>query len=172
MRKLSLILFVGLIMTFPVMGQMLDARVTMQYAHLSSDEQKELENLGNKVEQYFNNYQWIEDEYEYDVECNVQIIIETVQQKTFEKVYKAQFLISSTSGENPVSFISRVSISNLIRYFCEKIRPCVFRRKERKKAGIRGYLSSGSSMSASASTLFSAKRLILKYWTSGMNFGQ
>jgi hypothetical protein len=100
MKQLISTLLMAVILTTPVLGQMLTTNVTVQYDHLSSDEQKDLEGLGNKVEQYFNNYQWVEDEFEYDVNCNVKIIIETVQKKTHEKMYKAQFLISSTSGEN------------------------------------------------------------------------
>ena len=35
-----------------------------------------------------------------DIRARIQVLIETVQKKTFEKIYKAQFLISSESGEN------------------------------------------------------------------------
>lgn len=100
MKRIRIMLLLMAFGAYPLFSQAINANVTVQYSHLSSDEQKELEELGTKVEQYFNNYEWIEDEYEYDVECNVQIIIETAQKKTYEKLYKAQFLISSTSGEN------------------------------------------------------------------------
>lgn len=83
-----------------VNGQVLNVTVSVDYAHLNDDQQEDLSNLAEKVEQYYNNYEWVEDEYEADVNCNVKIIIETVQKKTFEKLYKAQFLISSSSGEN------------------------------------------------------------------------
>ena len=81
-------------------SQVLKVEVKIEYMHLSQDEQDKLVDLKSKIEQYFNGYGWIEDEYEYDVNCNIQIIVETVQKKTFEKIYKTQFVISSESGEN------------------------------------------------------------------------
>jgi hypothetical protein len=76
----------------------IDAKVEL--SHLNVDQQKDLLNLEEKVEDYYNNFDWVEDEYEYDVNGSVHIIIETVQQKAYERVYKAQFLISTESGEN------------------------------------------------------------------------
>lgn len=81
-------------------SQVLNVTVSIEYSHLNDDQQEDLSNLAEKIEQYYNNYEWVEDEYETDVNCNIKIIIETVQKKTFEKMYKAQFLISSASGEN------------------------------------------------------------------------
>jgi len=81
-------------------AQVLKVAVTAQFEHLPTDEQDDLTEFADKVEQYFNGYTWIEDEFQYDVECNAQIIIETVQKKTFEKIYKTQFIMSSASGEN------------------------------------------------------------------------
>ena len=94
----ALILF--LCMSLNGFTQVLNVSVSVEYGHLPDDQQGELEGFVDKVEQYFNNYEWVEDEYETDVSCNVKIIIETVQKKTFEKIYKTQFLISSVSGEN------------------------------------------------------------------------
>lgn len=83
-----------------VLSQVLHVSVSIEYGRLSNDEQKELIGFADKIEQYYNNYEWVDDEYETDVNCNVKILIETVQKKTFEKIYKAQFLISSESGES------------------------------------------------------------------------
>jgi len=100
MKRILPILLCLSVIYLPLSAQVLDSQVTMQYDHLPSDEHDDLSGLADKVEQYFDGYEWVEDEFEYDVEVNVQIIIETVQKKTHEKLYKAQFLISSTSGEN------------------------------------------------------------------------
>jgi len=86
-------------MVFVSQAQVLKATVTVQFSHLPTEEQDDLDTFGDKVEQYFNNYNWVDDDFEYDVTCNIQIIIETVQKKTAEKIYKAQFVISSISGE-------------------------------------------------------------------------
>ena len=87
-------------------AQVLKVTVSLQYDHLPQEEQDDLSTFADKVEQYFNGYTWIEDEFEYDVTCNVSVIVETVRKKTFEKMYKTQFLISSISGELSTPSIS------------------------------------------------------------------
>ena len=72
----------------------------MIIAHLTSEEQEELRELGDKINDYFNNYAWTEDEYETDIDVNIYIIIENVRQKSHEKIYKAQFQIRSESGDS------------------------------------------------------------------------
>ncbi|MBD3225644.1 MAG: DUF4835 family protein [Caldithrix sp.] len=94
---LSCILLVGFTIS---KAQVIIARADVEYSHLPVEQQDDLTDLGMKVEQYFNNYNWIEDEFEYDLPTNIKIIIETVKEKTFEKIYRAQFLISTASGEN------------------------------------------------------------------------
>jgi hypothetical protein len=96
MKTIAWILLINAALLF---SQVLKVSVKVEYEHLASDEISDLINLGEKVEQYFNNYEWVEDEFEVDITCNARIIIETVQEKTFEKIYKAQFFISSVSGE-------------------------------------------------------------------------
>lgn len=91
------LLFINATLLF---SQVLNVTVSVEYGRLSSDEKKDLDNFAEKVEQYYNNYDWVDDEYETDVPCNIRILFETVQKKTFEKMYKAQFIISSESGEN------------------------------------------------------------------------
>ena len=93
-----------LLMIFLIAGlsfaQVLNVTASVEYGHLPDDEQEKLANFAEKIEQYFNGYDWVDDEYETDVVCNVKVIVETVQKKTFERIYKTQFLISSQSGEN------------------------------------------------------------------------
>ena len=87
-----------LILFFITSAQVLKISASVEYQHLQSDEQKILSDFGYKIEQYFNNYEWIEDEYEYDVECQVQIIFMNVRQ-THERLFSAQFVLTSNSGE-------------------------------------------------------------------------
>lgn len=99
--KTPIILFsILLFVNTALFAQKLNVTVKIQAEHLTEEQRNELEGFNQKIEEYYNNYDYIEDEFEYDVNCNVQIIIETVQQKTFEKIYRAQFLISSETGEN------------------------------------------------------------------------
>ncbi|MGD9900038.1 MAG: DUF4835 family protein [Calditrichaceae bacterium] len=85
---------------FTGQAQVLKISVQIEMSHLPTDQQDELIDFPSKIEQYYNNYQWTDDEYETDIDCNIHIIIETIQKKTFEKIYRTQFLISSVSGEN------------------------------------------------------------------------
>lgn len=81
-------------------AQVLKVTTNVEFAHLPIEEQNDLLTLGDKISQYYNGYDWTEDEYEYDVECTIQIIIESVKSRRAEKIYKAQFVITSNSGEN------------------------------------------------------------------------
>lgn len=96
---LSLIIFT-LTVTNNAQSQVLIVNASVQAGHLSDDVQDQLQDLDMKIEQYYNGYNWIEDEFEYDVPANIKVIIQTVKDKTFEKVFSAQFLISTASGEN------------------------------------------------------------------------
>jgi len=99
MKKFSLIpviLFLSFIVSF---SQVLQVTASVQYEHLQSDEKEDLADFGAKLEQYYNGYEWVEDEFEYDVECKLTIIFRTVQKKTYEKVFQAQMVYSSSSGE-------------------------------------------------------------------------
>ena len=81
-------------------SQVLKARVDVEFGRLNDDQRQDVAELEYKIDQYFNNFEWVEDEFESDINVSVKVMLETVQQKTFEKLYKAQFLISSESGEN------------------------------------------------------------------------
>ncbi|HHM02953.1 MAG TPA: DUF4835 family protein [Caldithrix abyssi] len=98
--RFLIFLFVSFLALTGVKAQVLNVRVKLEYDHLNDDEKQNLVGLADKIDSYFNNYDWVDDEYETDVDCSVTIIIETVTDKTFEKLYKAQFVINSSSGEN------------------------------------------------------------------------
>ncbi len=91
-----LILFIPFILN----AQVLRVTVNINFDHLPPVEQQFLENFSSQIEDYYNNFSWTDDEYETDVETNVNIIIETATEKSFERIYKAQFLIKSVSGES------------------------------------------------------------------------
>jgi len=94
---IMLVFLCSLICSLP--AQVLHVTVEVDYKHLPLNEQQYLKDFAGAVEDYFNNYAWTEDEYESDIEVSIYMIIETVQQKSFEKIYKAQFQIKSVSGE-------------------------------------------------------------------------
>ena len=83
---------------FDAKAQVLQVTADVEYEHMQSDEQEILSDFGFKIEQYFNNYEWVEDEFEYDVECQVQIIFMNVRQ-THEQLFSAQIVLTSNSGE-------------------------------------------------------------------------
>lgn len=87
-----------MILYFPAIAQVLQVTADIEYEHMQSDEQEILSDFDLKIEQYFNNYEWIEDEFEYDVECQVQIIFMNVRQ-THERLFSAQIVLTSNSGE-------------------------------------------------------------------------
>lgn len=99
MKRVIFIIFVGISIA-QLRAQVLKASVKVDFEHLAYEEQQYLQEFSSVIEDYYNNYAWTEDEYETDIEINIYIIIETVSQKSFEKIYKAQFQIKSVSGES------------------------------------------------------------------------
>ncbi|APF17495.1 type IX secretion component PorD family protein [Caldithrix abyssi] len=99
MKRLTYALSIILALALTVHSQVLKVNVTLDPTNLPTDEVNKLADFPDKVEQYINSYEWVEDVYEYDVNCNVRIIIQSVQQKSHEKLYLAQFVITSESGE-------------------------------------------------------------------------
>jgi len=96
-----IIVFTLLLFTAGILNaQVLRASCEVDYQHLIAEEQQFLQDLKLIIEDYYNNYAWTEDEYETDIDINIYIIIETVHQKSYEKIYKAQFQIKSISGES------------------------------------------------------------------------
>jgi len=99
MKKMICILFLGLA-TNQLQAQVLKASVQADFQHLAYEEQQYLQDVSSVIEDYYNNYAWTDDEYETDIVISIYIIIETVSQKSYEKIYKAQFQIKSVSGES------------------------------------------------------------------------
>jgi hypothetical protein len=98
MKSLSVILL--LFVTSLCFGQVLKSSVGVSYEHLPLEEHQYLDDLKMQIEDYINNYAWTEDEYETDIDLTIYIIIENVQQKSYEKMFKAQFQTKSVSGES------------------------------------------------------------------------
>ena len=100
MKRLWLTIVVGVIFVIAANAQVLRVSVASQYDHLALEEQQKLNDFNQSVSDYYNNYAWTEDEYETDIDVNIYIIIETVVDKSFEKMYRAQFQVRSGSGES------------------------------------------------------------------------
>ena len=98
--KLQILIFLSFLLIGSAFSQVLKVQTKVDYQHLISEEQEELRELADKINDYFNNYAWTEDEYETDIDVNIYVIIENVRQKSHEKMYKAQFQIRSVSGES------------------------------------------------------------------------
>ncbi len=81
-------------------GQVLKASVSIDFGLLPVEERNNLQDLTSNIEDYINNYAWTEDEYETDIDISIFIMVETVLQKSHEKLYKTQFQIKSVSGES------------------------------------------------------------------------
>ncbi|GAB4343353.1 MAG: hypothetical protein Kow0037_31420 [Calditrichia bacterium] len=81
-------------------AQKINMKVAIKMEHLQPRDQTELADLQYRLEDYVNNNEWSTENQDITIQCNMQIIIETVNQRGADKVYKAQFLVGSSSGEN------------------------------------------------------------------------
>jgi len=104
MGKLKFFGFNILIALFSVFSlasaQVLNVRVTVKMEHLQPRDQSELSDLEQRLTDYLATTQWSEENQDIVLDCNLNLIIETVTSRGSEKVYRSQFLISSPSGEN------------------------------------------------------------------------
>ena len=71
MKLIKRTLYLLLINFTLIFSQVLNVTVSIEYGRLSNDEKNELDGFAEKIEQYFNNYDWVDDEYETDISCNV-----------------------------------------------------------------------------------------------------
>lgn len=92
-----LFLLMGIVNLF---AQRINATVTVRMDHLQPRDQQDLADLQQKLTDYINQNKWSDANQDIVLDCNVQIIVETATSRGSEKVYRAQFLISSPSGEN------------------------------------------------------------------------
>jgi hypothetical protein len=99
MRFIFALIFICTMFVFTLNAQVLKVTADVRYEHLQSDEKEDLADFGTKLEQYFNGYEWVADDFEYDVDCKVHVLFMNVQKKTSEKVYQAQLVFNSSSGE-------------------------------------------------------------------------
>lgn len=76
---------------------------TERLLRLLPEEQQVFELLPQQLNDYLNNYDWTSGENEeIIIDCSLSLVIETMTNRGSEKIYRAQFLISSPSGENYV----------------------------------------------------------------------
>ena len=108
MRNFSyfIILWMTSLLLFPGIGtleaQTIRAQVTLQAERLLPEDQAILRELPRQLEDYINNYSWSEEHQDILIECRITLVIEVATQRGSDRLYRGQFLISSTSGENMV----------------------------------------------------------------------
>lgn len=93
-----MIIFWGFVTEIP--AQVLNFQVTVQTERLQPRDREDLQDLDQKLVSYINNSTWSDHNQDIVLEGNLQIIVETFSTRGSDKVYRAQFLVSSPSGEN------------------------------------------------------------------------
>ena len=83
-----------------VFAQQLNCQVSVDMPRLLPRDQEDLSDLPQKLTNYLNNSSWSDENQDIILNCNIQLIIETVTNRGSDKIYRAQFLVNSSSGEN------------------------------------------------------------------------
>jgi hypothetical protein len=83
-----------------VFAQQLNCQVKVEMPRLLPRDQEDLSDLAQKLTNYLNNTSWSDANRDIILDCNIQLIIETVTNRGADKIHRAQFLINSSSGEN------------------------------------------------------------------------
>jgi hypothetical protein len=97
---MRLMVITMLIISGELFSQQLQCQVQVEMPRLQPRDQEELSDIGQKLTDYLNNNRWSESDQDILINCNVNLIVQTINISGSEKRYLAQFLISSASGEN------------------------------------------------------------------------
>lgn len=83
-------------------AQRLNAKVTVDIPRLREQPEirEALSELNQKLEDYINGTVWNEAYQDININCTIQLIVETYTDRGSDRVFRTQFLISTPSGEN------------------------------------------------------------------------
>ena len=97
---LKLILLFATAITFAASAQTFQAKADLRAERLLPEDQDILREIPRNLEEYINNYRWGDEDEEIIIRCDFNIIIESVTERSGQKVYRGQLLVGSQSGEN------------------------------------------------------------------------
>ncbi len=98
--------FITAVVLFVICGfstghsQTLQAKVSLRSDRLLTEDRQILDEIPRALENYINTYRWGDEDPEITIHCEFNLIIETVDVRNSEKIYRAQLIVSSQSGEN------------------------------------------------------------------------
>jgi hypothetical protein len=95
-----LIWLLTLLLTTQSWSQRFICEVKVDMPRLQPNDIADLTDFQRKVTDYLNNRSWSDSDQDIIIKCNANMIVQTMTNRGSEKVYLAQFLISSPSGEN------------------------------------------------------------------------
>ncbi|GAB4169164.1 MAG: hypothetical protein Kow00108_02660 [Calditrichia bacterium] len=99
MKKVFVLLL--MIISFQIAtAQKIVCTVKFDLQYLQQEGKDIVADLQNRLEDYVNSYDYMEDKLELVIPVKINIIFESVSQSASNNEFKAQFLISSPSGEN------------------------------------------------------------------------
>jgi hypothetical protein len=82
-------------MVFPVNGQKIVCNVTITPDKLPQENQMKLSYLKDELQDYTNNYEWTENEFDYEIECELELAFSQAQVVSYEDRYTATLVISN-----------------------------------------------------------------------------
>ena len=85
-----------------VQAQTVRAKVTLQADRMQPEDQTILKEMPRQLEDYINSYSWSDEHQDILINIRLSFVIETFSQRGSDRLYRGQFLISSSSGENMV----------------------------------------------------------------------
>ena len=80
---------------FACYGQKIICEVRVNLEKLPLESQPKMAHLQDEVNDYINNFDWSEDEFKYDLHCEMEIAFDQAQSTSYEDRYKASFIISN-----------------------------------------------------------------------------
>lgn len=96
MKIISLVFILAL----SLFSQKIVPVVSVKSPRLTEIQKEEIEDLAEQVQTYVSEKEWISNDFEDEITCNISIIIESVKETSTTKQYTSQFVITSTAQES------------------------------------------------------------------------
>ena len=96
-RPILSLLMAGLIFSLhnQVCAQKINCKVQITLERLPAENQEKLNNLKEELETYINGFDWSEDEFQYEINCELEVAFSEVQVVSYEDRYGANLVISN-----------------------------------------------------------------------------
>ena len=95
LRLFTIFLSIFILNLQPVFGQKIRANVTVKLERLSQEKRIELQDFDRNIQRYIESNKWSDEKIPFEIDVNIEMVIDRILPSSFEDVYSARLIISS-----------------------------------------------------------------------------